>query len=133
MLKHQSLTLLVAVGTLALTVLLYMIVPKGFFPVQDTGVIQGISEAPQSVSFAAMSLRQQELAKVILTDPDVESLSSYIGVDGDNTTLNSGRFLINLKPLPPAQRDRHADHQPPATASSTSCRASACSCSRCRT
>jgi len=97
-LKHQSLTLLVAVGTLALTVFLYMIVPKGFFPVQDTGVIQGISEAPQSVSFASMSQRQQELAKVILTDPDVESLSSYIGVDGDNATLNSGRFLINLKP-----------------------------------
>ncbi|MPQ67675.1 MULTISPECIES: MdtB/MuxB family multidrug efflux RND transporter permease subunit [Pseudomonas] len=97
-LKHQSLTLLVAVGTLALTVFLYMMVPKGFFPVQDTGVIQGISEAPQSVSFASMSQRQQELAKVILTDPDVESLSSYIGVDGDNATLNSGRFLINLKP-----------------------------------
>ncbi|SEI20645.1 MdtB/MuxB family multidrug efflux RND transporter permease subunit [Pseudomonas fuscovaginae UPB0736] len=97
-LKHQSLTLLVAVGTLALTVFLYLIVPKGFFPVQDTGVIQGISEAPQSVSFAAMSQRQQELAKVILADPAVQSLSSYIGVDGDNTTLNSGRLLINLKP-----------------------------------
>ncbi|NWE26958.1 MdtB/MuxB family multidrug efflux RND transporter permease subunit [Pseudomonas gingeri] len=97
-LKHQSLTLLVAVGTLALTVVLYLAVPKGFFPVQDTGVIQGISEAPQSVSFAAMSQRQQELAKVILADPAVESLSSYIGVDGDNATLNSGRLLINLKP-----------------------------------
>ncbi|EPJ88154.1 MULTISPECIES: MdtB/MuxB family multidrug efflux RND transporter permease subunit [Pseudomonas] len=97
-LKHQPLTLLVAVGTLALTVFLYMIVPKGFFPVQDTGVIQGISEAPQSVSFAAMSERQQSLAKIILQDPAVVSLSSYIGVDGDNTTLNSGRFLINLKP-----------------------------------
>jgi multidrug efflux pump len=79
-------------------VFLYMIVPKGFFPVQDTGVIQGISEAPQSVSFAAMSERQQSLAKIILQDPAVVSLSSYIGVDGDNTTLNSGRFLINLKP-----------------------------------
>ncbi|KAF0866755.1 MdtB/MuxB family multidrug efflux RND transporter permease subunit [Pseudomonas sp. LD120] len=97
-LKHQFLTLMVAVGTLGLTVLLYLVVPKGFFPVQDTGVIQGISEAPQSVSFAAMSLRQQDLAKIILEDPAVQSLSSYIGVDGDNATLNSGRLLINLKP-----------------------------------
>jgi multidrug efflux pump len=97
-LRHQSLTLLVAVATLALTVFLYLIVPKGFFPVQDTGVIQGISEAPQSISFAAMSERQQALAKVILEDPAVASLSSYIGVDGDNATLNSGRLLINLKP-----------------------------------
>ncbi|EJF70940.1 multidrug RND efflux transporter, permease protein MdtB [Pseudomonas sp. Ag1] len=97
-LKHQPLTLLVAIATLGLTVALYMVVPKGFFPVQDTGVIQGISEAPQSISFAAMSQRQQELAKIILEDPAVESLSSYIGVDGDNATLNSGRLLINLKP-----------------------------------
>ena len=97
-LKHQPLTLLVAIGTLVLTVFLYMVVPKGFFPVQDTGVIQGISEAPQSISFSAMSQRQQELGKIILQDPDVESLSSYIGVDGDNATLNSGRMLINLKP-----------------------------------
>ncbi|KPY31973.1 Multidrug RND efflux transporter, permease MdtB [Pseudomonas syringae pv. primulae] len=97
-LKHQPLTLLVAIGTLGLTVLLYIIVPKGFFPVQDTGVIQGISEAPQSVSFKAMSERQQALANIILKDPSVVSLSSYIGVDGDNATLNSGRFLINLKP-----------------------------------
>ncbi|WP_377707753.1 MdtB/MuxB family multidrug efflux RND transporter permease subunit [Pseudomonas protegens] len=97
-LKHQFLTLMVAIGTLGLTVFLYMVVPKGFFPVQDTGVIQGISEAPQSVSFAAMSQRQQDLAKIILQDPAVESLSSYIGVDGDNATLNSGRLLINLKP-----------------------------------
>ncbi|MDR9875682.1 MdtB/MuxB family multidrug efflux RND transporter permease subunit [Pseudomonas allii] len=96
-LKHQPLTLLVAIATLGLTVFLYMVVPKGFFPVQDTGVIQGISEAPQSISFAAMSQRQQELAKIILADPAVESLSSYIGVDGDNATLNSGRLLINLK------------------------------------
>ena len=96
-LKHQPLTLLVAIATLALTVFLYMVVPKGFFPVQDTGVIQGISEAPQSVSFAAMSERQQSLARIILQDPDVASLSSYIGVDGDNATLNSGRLLINLK------------------------------------
>ncbi|MGQ7863038.1 MdtB/MuxB family multidrug efflux RND transporter permease subunit [Pseudomonas sp. CBSPBW29] len=97
-LKHQPLTLLVAIATLGLTVVLYLVVPKGFFPVQDTGVIQGISEAPQSISFAAMSQRQQELAKIILEDPSVESLSSYIGVDGDNATLNSGRLLINLKP-----------------------------------
>jgi multidrug efflux pump len=97
-LKHQPLTLLVAIATLGITVLLYLAVPKGFFPVQDTGVIQGISEAPQSVSFASMSERQQALAKIILQDPAVASLSSYIGVDGDNATLNSGRMLINLKP-----------------------------------
>ena len=97
-LKHQPLTLLVAVASLVLTVFLYMVVPKGFFPVQDTGVIQGISEAPQATSFAAMSERQQALSKVILQDPAVQSLSSYIGVDGDNATLNSGRLLINLKP-----------------------------------
>ena len=104
--KHQPLTLLVAIATLGLTVVLYLVVPKGFFPVQDTGVIQGISEAPQSISFAAMSQRQQELAKIILADPAVESLSSYIGVDGDNATLNSGRLLINLKPH--GQRDLSA-------------------------
>ncbi|QPI11494.1 MdtB/MuxB family multidrug efflux RND transporter permease subunit [Stutzerimonas stutzeri] len=97
-LRHQTLTLLVAVATLGLTVVLYLAVPKGFFPVQDTGVIQGISEAPQSISFRAMSERQQALARVILADPAVDSLSSYIGVDGDNVTLNSGRLLINLKP-----------------------------------
>ncbi|ATR83143.1 multidrug transporter subunit MdtB [Pseudomonas sp. FFUP_PS_473] len=97
-LRHQPLTLLVAVATLGLTVVLYLMVPKGFFPVQDTGVIQGISEAPQSVSFAAMSERQQALSAIILKDPAVQSLSSYIGVDGDNATLNSGRLLINLKP-----------------------------------
>ena len=105
-LKHQPLTLLVAIATLGLTVVLYLVVPKGFFPVQDTGVIQGISEAPQSISFAAMSQRQQELAKIILADPAVQSLSSYIGVDGDNATLNSGRLLINLKPH--GQRDLSA-------------------------
>jgi multidrug efflux pump len=97
-LKRQPLTLLVAIATLALTVILYLAVPKGFFPVQDTGVIQGISEAPQSISFGSMSERQQRLAEVILQDPAVLSLSSYIGVDGDNPTLNSGRLLINLKP-----------------------------------
>jgi multidrug efflux pump len=98
-LGHQTSTLLVAAATLVLTVLLYRGVPKGFFPVQDTGVIQGISEAPQSVSFLGMAEKQQALTRVILQDPAVESLSSFIGVDGTNPTLNSGRILINLKPL----------------------------------
>jgi len=102
-LNRQRSTLLVALGTLALTVILYIYVPKGFFPVQDTGVIQGISEATQSVSFGAMAERQQQLAKVVLEDPAVDSLSSFIGVDGINATLNSGRMLINLKPH--AERD----------------------------
>ncbi len=97
-LDRQRATLWVAIGTLALAVVLYVFVPKGFFPVQDTGVIQGITEAPQSISFAAMAERQHALARVILEDPAVESLSSFIGVDGTNTTLNSGRVLINLKP-----------------------------------
>ena len=98
-LDRQVATLLVAAAALGLTVVLYLVVPKGFFPVQDTGVIQGISEAQQSVSFTAMAERQQALAKVVLRDPAVESLSSFIGVDGSNVTLNSGRMLINLKPL----------------------------------
>lgn len=98
-LRHQPLTLLVAMATLVTTVWLYLIVPKGFFPVQDTGVILGISEAPQYISFAAMAQRQQALAAVILRDPAVASLSSFIGVDGTNTTLNSGRIQINLHPL----------------------------------
>jgi multidrug efflux pump len=98
-LERQRATLWVAIGTLALTVLLYILVPKGFFPVQDTGLIQGISQAPQSVSFTAMAERQQALARAVLEDPAVESLSSFIGVDGINTTLNSGRMLIDLKPL----------------------------------
>jgi multidrug efflux pump len=98
-LRYQTLTLLVAVGTLVLTIFLYIIVPKGFFPVQDTGIIQGISQAPQSISFSAMSDLQQRLAEVILKDPAVDNLSSFIGVDGTNTTLNSGRILIDLKPL----------------------------------
>ncbi|HEX4480776.1 MAG TPA: efflux RND transporter permease subunit, partial [Rudaea sp.] len=96
-LDRQFATLLVAVATLVLTIILYIIIPKGFFPTQDTGLIQGISEASQSISFAAMSERQDALGKKILEDPAVESLSSFIGVDGTNTTLNSGRFLINLK------------------------------------
>ena len=98
-LRHQPTTLVVAAGTLAATLFLFWIIPKGFFPVQDTGVILGISEAPQTISFPAMSLRQQAVAKVILKDPAVESLSSFIGIDGTNTTLNSGRIQINLKPL----------------------------------
>jgi len=97
--RYQTITLFVALGTLAATILLYMAAPKGFFPVQDTGVIQGISEAAQTISFSAMAERQQALAQVILQDPAVESLSSFIGADGINSTLNSGRFLINLKPL----------------------------------
>ena len=97
-LDHQPLTLMVAVGTLAFTVFLYIVIPKGFFPVQDTGLIQGITQAGPTVSFAEMAKRQQALAAGILSDPDVVSLSSFIGVDGANTTLNSGRFLINLKP-----------------------------------
>jgi multidrug efflux pump len=103
-LDHQRLTLYVAVGTLLLTALLYWLIPKGFFPDQDTGLIQGVSEASESVSYEAMAQRQQQLAAAILTDPDVQSLSSFIGVDGNNVTLNSGRFLINLKP-----RDERTD------------------------
>lgn len=102
-LQHQLLTLWFAVGTFVLTALLWMWVPKGFFPEQDTGVIQGISEAPQSISFTAMSERQQRLSAVLLQDEAVQSVSSQIGVDGDNPTLNTGRMLINLKPF--AQRD----------------------------
>jgi multidrug efflux pump len=98
-LEYQTITLLVALGTLVLTVFLYIVIPKGFFPTQDTGVIQGISQASQTISFPAMEEKQQELAKVILQDPAVQSLSSFIGADGTNTTLNSGRMSINLKPL----------------------------------
>jgi multidrug efflux pump len=105
-LDRQGATLLVAFGTLALTVLLYVFIPKGFFPVQDTGVIQAITEAPQSISFPAMAARQQAAADVILADPAVDSLSSFIGVDGVNVTLNAGRMLINLKPK--ADRDLDA-------------------------
>ncbi len=105
-LDRQGATLIVAVATLLLTIVLYIFIPKGFFPIQDTGAIQGISEAAQTISFPAMAERQQALAQVILQDPAVESLSSFIGVDGTNTTLNSGRMLINLKPL--EQRDARA-------------------------
>jgi multidrug efflux pump len=98
-LRHQPLTLLVAVGTLALTIYLYVIVPKGFFPVQDTGAILGISQAPETVSFSSMASRQQELARVINEDPAVENLTSFIGADGVNTTMNTGRIQITLKPI----------------------------------
>ncbi len=104
-LRHQLLTLLVAIGTLACTIWLYIIVPKGFFPVQDTGVIIGVSEGPESSSFDYMSVKQQALAKVILEDPAVESVSSFIGIDGTNTTMNSGRIQVTLKPL----EERDAD------------------------
>ncbi|MGC2473023.1 MAG: multidrug efflux RND transporter permease subunit [Candidatus Sulfotelmatobacter sp.] len=107
-LKHQPATLFVTAATLVLTLFLYVIVPKGFFPVQDTGVILGVSQAPDFVSFDAMSQRQQELAKVILKDKDVESLSSFIGVDGTNTTPNEGRIQINLKPRDERKDDASA-------------------------
>jgi len=99
-LRHQFLTLLVTIGTLVATIVLFLIVPKGFFPVQDTGVILGISEAPQTVSFTSMATRQQQLVDILLKDPAVESISSFIGVDGTNTTLNSGR-------IPMSARSRH--------------------------
>jgi len=104
-LRHEISTLLVAAATLVLAIYLYVVVPKGLFPTQDVGIIQGISQAPESISFRAMSLKQQELAKVILQDPAVASLSSFIGVDGTNATLNSGRIQINLKPF----AERHVD------------------------
>ena len=103
-LRFQPITLLVAVATLGLTVFLYIVIPKGFFPTQDTGVIQGITQAPPSISMDAMAKRQQEVARIVLEDPAVQSLSSFIGVDGINTTLNTGRMSINLKPI----SQRHA-------------------------
>src|SRR6267142_1956431 len=102
---HEISTLLVAAATLLLAIYLYVVIPKGLFPTQDVGIIQGISQAPESISFHAMSLKQQELAKVILQDPAVASLSSFIGVDGTNATLNSERIQINLKPF----AERHVD------------------------
>src|ERR1700720_3257047 len=98
-LRHEVATLLVAAATLALAIYLYVVIPKGLFPTQDVGIIQGISQAPESTSFQAMSRKQQELAKAIVQDPAVASLSSFIGVDGTNATLNSGRIQINLKPF----------------------------------
>jgi len=106
-LDHQPLTLKVAAGTLAVTVLLYVVISKGFFPLQDTGLVQGITQAGPTVSFGEMARRQEALATALLRDPDVESLSSFIGVDGTNATLNSGRFLINLKP----KADRVSDFE----------------------
>jgi len=102
-LRFQPITLFVALATLVITIVLYIEIPKGFFPVQDTGVIQGISQASQSISYTAMAEKQKELAEIILQDPAVESLTSFIGADGINTTLNSGRISINLKPI----EDRH--------------------------
>ena len=107
-LGYQTITLLVAAATLVLTIMLYIVIPKGFFPTQDTGVIQGISQAPETISFAAMAEKQQQLAAIILQDPAVDSLSSFIGADGTNTTLNSGRMSINLKPL--SERDLSASN-----------------------
>jgi multidrug efflux pump len=104
-LRHEISTLLVASATLVLAIFLYVVVPKGLFPIQDVGIIQGISQAPESISFHAMALKQQELANVILQDPAIASLSSFIGVDGTNATLNSGRIQINLKPF----AERHID------------------------
>jgi multidrug efflux pump len=120
-LRFQAATLLIALATVALTAYLFYIIPKGFFPVQDTGVILGISEAPPAVSFSAMADRQQRLVDVILRDPAVQSLSSFIGADGTNTTMNSGRIQINLKPLDEGKvgelLDRLKGHTPPAAGS----------------
>ncbi|MDR3723680.1 MAG: multidrug efflux RND transporter permease subunit [Terracidiphilus sp.] len=98
-LRHRFATLMLTISTFVATVLLFLAVPKGFFPVQDTGVVLGISEAPQTVSFTSMAQRQQKLVDILLSDPAVDNISSFIGVDGTNTTLNSGRIQINLKPL----------------------------------
>ena len=132
MLEHQTLTLAVAIGTLALTALLYVVIPKGFFPVQDTGPIQVITEAPQSPPTPPWRALQESLAEAMLKDTDVVSLSSFVGVDGSNTTLNSGRMLVNLQP----RDQRNAD----AARSSAACRprpprspASPPTCSRSRT
>jgi multidrug efflux pump len=107
-LRHQTTTLIVTLGTLVFTILLYIIVPKGFFPIQDTGVILGISEAPEDVSFSAMADRQQRLTEVVTQDPAVASVSSFIGVDGTNMTSNVGRIQINLKPLDERDADAAA-------------------------
>ena len=133
MLDHQPLTLLIAIATLVVTVLLYIAIPKGFFPVQDTGMIQAITEASQTASFDAMAERQQALADVLLEDPDVVSLSSFIGVDGTNMTLNSGRFLINLKPLDERTATVGDSHAPAAPRGPRRGRHQHSTCSRCRT
>ena len=108
-------------------------IPKGFFPVQDTGMIQAITEASQSISYEAMAELQNELAEAILKDPDVDSLSSFIGVDGTNQTQNTGRFLINLKPHDERSLNASADHPPHPAARSPASSASRFTCSRCRT
>jgi multidrug efflux pump len=121
-LRYRTTTILIALATLVITIVLYIYIPKGFFPVQDTGVIMGVSDAPQSISFDAMSKRQQALAAVILKDPAVDSLSSFIGIDGTNTTLNNGRIQINLKSLPPSYLEkffRWWDGEPQLTAAQT--------------
>ncbi len=112
----QVATLLVAAATLGVTIFLFFIIPKGFFPIQDTGVIQGVSESAQSVSFPEMSSQQQQLTKIILQDPAVDNLSSFIGIDGTNTTMNSGRILINLKPIAREKDQRQRRHSPLAAA-----------------
>ena len=132
-LDHQGLTLLVFAATLAITVLQYIEIPKGFFPVQDTGAIQAVTTAAQDISFKAMAERQQALAASILRDPDVVNLSSYIGVDGINTSLNNGRMLISLKPHDERSENATRDHSPPASAKLRMSRASPSPCSRCRT
>ncbi len=132
-LDHQGLTLLVFAATVAITVLQYIEIPKGFFPVQDTGAIQGVTTAAQDISFKAMAGRQQALAEAILRDEDVANLSSYIGVDGTNTALNVGRLLISLKPHDERNADAPANHSPPPTRDSPMSRASPWPCSRCRT
>ncbi len=132
-LRYEAVTLLVAVGTMALTAWLYVVVPKGFFPVQDTGAIQVITEAPQSVSFAAMAERQRAAAQAILAEPDIDGLSSFIGVDGANSTLNSGRMLVTLSPRDERGAHRDRDHRARSAPGSPGCPASRCTCSRCRT
>ena len=132
-LRHQTATLWSPSARWCSRCCLYIIVPKGFFPVQDTGVILGISEAPQTISFTAMAQRQQALAQVILKDPQVESLSSFIGVDGTNTTLNSGRIQINLKPLRASATPAPSTSSAGCSRSWPKCRASRSTCSRCRT
>ncbi len=133
-LRHQPLTLMVAIGTLGLTVYLYNVAPKGFFPVQDTGAILGISQAPETVSFPAMSRLQQELAKVIRQDPAVENLVSFIGADGVNTTMNSGRIQITLEAAGAAGGSFGHGRDPPAGAQGGGrSRGSSSTCSRFRT
>ncbi len=132
-LRHPWLTLAVALGTLALTVLLWMFIPKGFFPMQDNGIIQGTLQAPQSVSFANMAQRQQHVAEIVMKDPAVESLTSFVGVDGTNPALNSARLQINLKPLD--ERDDRVNAgsaAAPAAGDRPPCPAWSCTCSRCR-